>query len=75
MAVNLSASESDTRLLEIEKLERLGVVAHPSESPERVATRTIQLRNRELEKEQGLWRWFLVAMLGVLALETVWSRW
>jgi hypothetical protein len=37
-----------------------------------------QLRDRELESQQKLWQWLLVAALGILGVETLlsglWSR-
>lgn len=74
VAVNLSPSESDTREMEVEKIERLGVVTgvKPVES-ERLADIERRKKNAELEKDQRLWRWFMIGMLGFLAVETIYA--
>ncbi len=72
-AVNVARSESNTSPLEREVFERFGITlgtpssALPSESTRR------QLRDVELEKQQKIWQWLLVAALGLLALETIWG--
>jgi hypothetical protein len=70
VAVNLPLSESDTRPMAIERLERLGVITYEIEKPERAKDRIVVRKNRELEKQQGLWRWFLIGTLGVIVIET-----
>jgi Aerotolerance regulator N-terminal/von Willebrand factor type A domain len=72
VAVNLPASESDTRVMELEKLERLGVATKAKLSEERLAVKEQQRKSIELEKDQRLWRWFMIGMLGVIVIETLW---
>jgi hypothetical protein len=71
-AVNIDPSESRTTPLPADELERLGV------PPPRVAPlasteleRKTRLQNNELESQQKLWRWFIIATLGVLGFETL----
>ncbi|MBL8850126.1 MAG: hypothetical protein JNG89_10595, partial [Planctomycetaceae bacterium] len=77
-AVNLSASESDTAPLPSEQLEALGIPlesrrtqATPSAAP--AARRDVA--NAEVEQNQRLWRWVLLATVALLALETVYAGW
>jgi Aerotolerance regulator N-terminal len=72
VAVNLPGTESDTRPMEIEKLERLGVVTKASQNEERMATKEQQRKSIEIEKDQRLWRWFMIGMLGVIVVESLW---
>ncbi len=72
VAVNLPASESDTRTMELEKLERLGVTTKAKPNEERLAAKEEQRKSVELEKDQRLWRWFMIGMLGVIVIETLW---
>jgi anti-sigma-K factor RskA len=75
-AVNLDAAESRTAPLPLDELERLGVpTATASPGPDRVAASTQPTRNAELENHQKLWRWFIIATLAVLFLETGIAGW
>jgi len=69
-AVNLAKSESRTKPLEKEALEnlrvQLGTQAPRSEEYERLR----QLRDRELESKQKLWKWLVLAALVVVGAET-----
>jgi hypothetical protein len=70
-AVNLDAAESRTLPLSVDDLERLGApVSRLAQDSTRAAERKIRLQNAELENRQKLWRWFLVATLGALLVET-----
>jgi len=70
-AVNLDAAESRTAPLPVEELMRLGV---PLKAPEvelrKQADQKRRLHNAELENQQKLWRWLIVAALVVLLMET-----
>ncbi|MGH7128825.1 MAG: hypothetical protein ACREIV_09665, partial [Planctomycetaceae bacterium] len=75
-AVNVSPEESRTAPLPPEELEALGLPV-TQQSP-RVASRgpERQLRSRELEDRQKLWRWLVVAALVVILIETLLAgRW
>jgi hypothetical protein len=70
-AVNLDAAESRTMPLPLDELERLGApVSHLGQASAREAEKKLRLQNAELENRQKLWRWFLVATLAVLLIET-----
>ena len=70
-AVNLEAAESRTAPLPADDLERLAVPApHAALVANTPAERAARLQNGELEARQKLWRWFILAALVVLGLET-----
>lgn len=76
--VNLAPSESDTTPLAPEQLEALGVplAAAIGDGVLAAAAPMTQadLSNAEHEQRQRLWRWVLLAVLGLLVLETAWAR-
>jgi hypothetical protein len=69
-AVNLDPSESKTSPLHVETLEQFGCrLANASrEAVDREHLR--QMHNAELEGRQKVWRWLIVAAVGVLIVET-----
>ena len=70
-AVNLASDESKTEPLPVETLEDLGVrLVSSTASPAEQAELRRQMQSRELENQQKLWRWLLVAALVVLLIET-----
>ena len=69
-AVNLAAAESNTAPLDLEQLEQLGVPLGREVSRAERAEQARQQRDVELESRQKVWRWLIVAALGVLILET-----
>ena len=75
-AVNLDSAESRTAPMSAEELMRLGV---PLKSPEiqlaRQHEQKRRLHNAELENQQKLWRWLVVAALGILLVETWLAGW
>ncbi len=76
-AVNLDAMESRTAPVPLDELERLGV---PTAKPEAaIATPRTDAKSlapsAEIESRQKLWRWFIIATLGVLLLETALAGW
>jgi hypothetical protein len=72
-AVNLAAAESNTAPLELEQLEQLGVRVGTDLTRAERLQRERQKRDTELESSQKVWRWMLVAMLGLLVVETWWA--
>jgi aerotolerance regulator-like protein/VWA domain-containing protein len=72
-AVNLAAAESNTAPLELEQLEQLGVRLGTDLTRAERLQRIRQQRDTELEGRQKVWRWMLVAMLGLLVVETWWA--
>jgi hypothetical protein len=75
-AVNLDPAESRTAPLPIDELERHGVPV-PRQTPAAMPAAQIKVRlqNAELEARQKLWRWFIVATLAVLLVETWLAGW
>jgi hypothetical protein len=70
-AVNLDPAESRLTPLPVEDFERLGVpLSRPEVPPAVAAARLQQLQAAELEGRQKLWRWLLLAALGMLGVET-----
>jgi hypothetical protein len=71
-AVNLDASESRTSPLPLDELEHLGapVAKATTTTIAYAAHGKALLQSAELESRQKLWRWFIVATLGVLLMET-----
>lgn len=69
-AVNLDPSESKTGPLAVETLEQYGcrMASDDRDASEREHQR--QLQNAELESRQKLWRWLILATIGVLIVET-----
>ncbi|MEK6234005.1 MAG: hypothetical protein N2C14_04780, partial [Planctomycetales bacterium] len=61
--------------LPVEELESRGVTLASSTRPENSSAENDesdqrQMRARELEKRQKLWRWLILAALGILMVET-----
>jgi hypothetical protein len=76
-AVNLPAAESRTDPMPVEDLEKLGVTLKPtaavvSETAQRAAHHN---SFTEMESQQKLWRWVLVATLILLLIETWLGGW
>ncbi len=72
--VNLTADESRLAPLPNERLISLGVPLRTGhESPAEIAKREGQAQAAEVEQQQKLWRWLLVAALGLLLLETLFA--
>lgn len=78
-AVNLPPSESETTPMGLEQLEALGAVVKQGVVESKAAPVSAETRqnvaNAELERRQRLWRWALVAALGLLVAETVLAGW
>jgi hypothetical protein len=72
-AVNLDPSESKTAPIAVEELERLGLPIK-KEAPKRPVAQAEQKRQHllatELESQQRLWRWFVLAAFVMVILET-----
>jgi hypothetical protein len=72
--VNLAPEESRLAPLPPERFTSLGVPLRTGrESPAELAKREGQAQATEIENQQKLWRWLLVAALGLLLLETVFA--
>jgi hypothetical protein len=70
IAVNLAPEESRTKPGNIEDLAQWGVQFSTPESVQIAAERQRILLNNELENRQKTWRWILLAVLGLLVVET-----
>ena len=70
LAVNVHPDESRTSALSVEDLERWGAKVGKPESAEEIAARDRRLKSAELENRQKLWRWLILGVLGLLAVET-----
>lgn len=75
IAVNLDSAESRTDAIGTDALERFGVSFSPTLSIAQELTNRRQLRDRELESQQRMWQWLLVAALTMLGLETFLGAW
>lgn len=74
-AVNIVESESQIDPIGADDLERIGVVVGKSVAADESAMAERQLRDVELESQQRLWRWLLIGVLGLLAVETLVGGW
>ena len=70
LAVNLPPDESRTVPVPVEELERWGAKLGTMKPTEELVTAERRLRYMELENRQKLWRWVIVTVLGILAVET-----
>jgi len=71
-AVDLDPAESRTSPLAIETLEQLGCRLASKAGSGEAADRDLlrQMQNGELEGRQKLWRWLILAAIGLLIIET-----
>ena len=70
LAVNIAAEESLTKPVPLEDLEQWGVKFTSPETVQAAVEQERIQRNNELENRQKYWRWLLLGVLGLLALET-----
>ena len=70
-AVNMDPVESRTEPLDEEALAGYGVLLGEHVSTQQSLENQRQLRDRELESQQRLWQWLLIAALALLGIETV----
>jgi hypothetical protein len=75
-AVNLDTNESRTAPLAVDELEQLGVpVARTQTATATPVENKTLLQGIEAENRQKLWRWFIVATLAVLLVESALAGW
>lgn len=75
-AINLDANESRTAPLAPDELERLGVpISQPKPDVVRAPANKALLQAADAENRQKLWRWFIVATLAVLLVESALAGW
>lgn len=70
IAVNLAADESRTAPIDVDDLERFGAMLGVVPTSAELIARQRQLRTAEIESKQKLWRWGILCVLGLLAVET-----
>ena len=70
LAVNLPPEESRTNPLLPDRLAQLGIPLGKQKSAEALRKQQRQMRNKELEGRQKLWRWGILAALGAVTIET-----
>ena len=70
LAVNLSPEESRTVPFVAEEMEQYNVKFANAQLEMSLAEQQKYLRNTELENRQKFWRWLVLGVLGLLAVET-----
>ena len=70
VAVNIPPDESRTKPLTEDRLEQFGVQLGEQQPVEVLQEQQRQMRNKELESRQKLWRWGVFAALMLVATET-----
>ena len=73
VAVNLAASESQLEAMDSDEFETLGVQMGALSDRDLETARELQLLDRELEENQGLWQWALIAALVFIFVEILWA--
>ncbi|PQO25679.1 hypothetical protein C5Y96_22940 [Blastopirellula marina] len=69
-AVNIVDAESDTAPLELDRLEQFGIPLGMATTQSQELAELRQLQDRELENHQKVWKWLIVSVLLLLAVET-----
>ncbi|QDU75760.1 hypothetical protein Pan97_28020 [Bremerella volcania] len=69
-AVNLADAESDTAPLALDRLEQFGIPLGMAATHTQQLAELRQLQDRELENHQKVWKWLVVSVLMLLAVET-----
>lgn len=73
IAVNLDPRESETSVMETDRISDLGVTVASTRSRQEERTAKRALRDVELESRQGWWQWLILGTLGLIAAETIFS--
>ncbi len=75
IAVQVPTSESQLTPLDVDVFEQFGIeLGKVKSNAERIQSAR-QLQVTELERQQRIWQWLLLAGLGVLAIETILAGW
>ena len=72
-AVNLDPAESETKLMAREDLEAFGVVTGEQATAEERQEMMMKMEDKRIESQQQIWKWAIVATIGLLIIETYWS--
>ncbi len=71
IAVNIRADESNTAPMPVEQLEALGVLTGQRVDRVKEARELKKLGEVQLEGRQRIWKWLILAVLGILLIETL----
>ena len=69
-AVNVAVTESETDPMPPDMLQEYGIQLGKRSTREEMAEELRQMRDLELEQQQKVWRWLIVAAIGILIVET-----
>ena len=69
-AINLSARESQTDVMDPVELEQRGILLQDFLSEAELTENDRQLKDVELESRQQIWRWLILGALGFLLAES-----
>ena len=69
-AVNVDLGESATAQMNLEQLEALGVTTGEQTTAAELAEQMRTMKDRQLENQQKIWKWAVVAVIALLLLET-----
>ena len=70
-AVNLDPTESQTAAVDSDRLESFDVRVGQQPSREELVGSLQKLKDRQLEQRQRIWKWLLLAVMGLLVVETL----
>ena len=70
-AVNLNPAESQTFAVDSDRLESFDVRVGQQPSREELVGSLQKLKDRQLEQRQQIWKWLLLAVMGLLVVETL----
>lgn len=75
LAVQLPISESRLTPMDSSVLKQFGLATEKLQSDQEIADRLRQMKIEELEQQQKIWKWILVAGLAILLVETFVAGW
>jgi hypothetical protein len=75
LAVNVELEESNLARLDPEQLAAQIMAPPGTEDASLDSDRAVSLQREDQERRQGMWRWLLLAALGLFVLETALSNW
>lgn len=74
-AVNVDRRESQTDVMAVEQIERLGVQVGLQTTAASEVAQLREIRDQELESQQQIWKWLIVAAIAILIFESFYSGW
>lgn len=69
-AVNLDRNESETAAIPVEQIELLNVKVGEQTTAAMDLSQLREVRNRDIENQQKVWKWLIVLAIGLLIAET-----